>query len=44
MPSTADWPREVGDHRVTADWECATCGGSFDCLSQFRSTDCEGGD
>lgn len=36
-----DWPRDVGDHRVSADWECLDCGASFDCLSQFRQSDCE---
>lgn len=39
--STTDWPREVGEHTVTGQWECADCGTSFDCLSQFRQSDCE---
>lgn len=37
-----DWPKAVGDHRVTQEWECADCGASFDCLDQFRSSECEG--
>lgn len=40
---STDWPRDVGDHRVTAEWTCETCGASFDCLSQFRQTACEDG-
>lgn len=36
-----DWPKSVGDHRVTQQWECADCGVSFDCFEQFRSADCE---
>ena len=39
--SANDWPREVGDHRVTAAWVCEDCGADHDCLSQFRQTDCE---
>ncbi|MFB6157872.1 MAG: hypothetical protein ABEJ34_08530 [Haloferacaceae archaeon] len=38
--AASDWPREVGDHRVSERWECLDCGASFDCLSQFRRTDC----
>lgn len=37
----ADWPRKIGAHNVTENWECLDCGASFDCLSQFRTTDCE---
>jgi len=36
----SDWPKQVGDHRVTTDWECADCGASYDCLEQFRKNDC----
>ena len=36
-----NWPREVGDHLVDDQWTCETCGADFDCLSQFRQTDCE---
>lgn len=39
--STTEWPREVGDHTVTDQWECVDCEASFDCLSQFRQPDCE---
>ena len=39
--STGDWPREVGGHRVTTEWECERCGASFDCLANFRQNDCE---
>jgi hypothetical protein len=35
------YPKDVGDHRIDDQWECTDCGASFDCLSQFRSTDCE---
>jgi hypothetical protein len=35
-----DWPKDVGGHAVTEQWECADCGADFDCLSQFRRTDC----
>lgn len=38
---TGDWPKEVGDHRVTTDWECADCGASYDCFEQFRKNDCD---
>lgn len=42
MPATAsDWPKQIGDHRVTREWECADCGASHDCLEQFRSSGCE---
>lgn len=40
----SDWPMDIGDHTITNQWACRDCGASFDCLSQFRSTDCEGGD
>lgn len=40
MP-TQNYPREIGDHRVDDQWECEDCGADFDCLSQFRETDCE---
>jgi hypothetical protein len=36
----SDWPREVGDHTITDQWVCTECDASFDCLSQFRQTDC----
>ena len=36
-----DWPRDIGDHTVTKDMECADCGVSFDCFTQFRREDCE---
>ncbi|WP_267195309.1 hypothetical protein [Halegenticoccus tardaugens] len=39
--SPNDWPRTVGDHRVTDRWVCEVCGADFDCLSQFRETPCE---
>lgn len=39
--AATDWPREIGDHRVTEQWECADCGATFDCLSQFRESACE---
>ncbi|MFB6118347.1 hypothetical protein [Halosegnis sp.] len=39
--NASDWPREVGNHRVTMEWDCERCGRSFDCLSQFRQTDCQ---
>lgn len=36
----SDWPREVGNHRVTKQWECADCGASYDCLENFRQNEC----
>ncbi len=27
-----DWPEQVGDHRVTTEWECAGRGASDGCL------------
>ena len=39
MPMSA-WPKAVGGHTVTEQWECADCGADFDCLSQFRQADC----
>lgn len=36
----SDWPREIGDHRVTEQWECADCGASHDCLENFRQNEC----
>lgn len=38
---SSDWPREIGDHRVTEQWECEECGASFSCLDQFREEACE---
>jgi hypothetical protein len=38
----SDWPREIGGHTVTAEMECADCGASFDCFTQFRGADCKG--
>ncbi|MGZ0746234.1 hypothetical protein [Haloparvum sp. AD34] len=38
--SASEWPREIGEHTVTDQWECADCDASFDCLSQFRESDC----
>ena len=35
-----DWPKQIGDHRVTTERECADCGASYDCLEQFRNNDC----
>jgi hypothetical protein len=37
----SNWPRAVGDHLVTDEWVCEHCGADYDCLSQFRTTDCE---
>lgn len=37
----SDWPREIGAHTVTENWECRDCGASFDCLSQFRQNSCK---
>jgi hypothetical protein len=37
-----EWPREIGGHTVTSGMECADCGASFDCFTQFREADCEG--
>ncbi|MBP1986551.1 hypothetical protein J2753_001045 [Halolamina salifodinae] len=36
----SDWLKAIGEHSVTDQWECADCGAAFDCLSQFRQTDC----
>lgn len=36
----SDWPKAIGEHTVTDQWTCADCGATFDCLSQFRQTDC----
>lgn len=41
--AASDWPKPIGEHTVTTDWECADCGASFDCLEQFRTNDCDGG-
>lgn len=38
--SASDWPKEVGDHTVTMEWECEECGASYDCLENFRQNDC----
>lgn len=37
----SDWPKDIGDHVITADWECRDCGRSFDCFSAARMEDCE---
>ena len=38
--ATREWPREIGEHSVTDQWVCEDCGADFDCLSQFRETEC----
>ncbi|MFC6942384.1 hypothetical protein ACFQE8_20800 [Salinirubellus sp. GCM10025818] len=37
-----DWPKEVGDHRVTTDREYADCGASDDRFEGFWKDDCRG--
>lgn len=36
-----EWPKEIGDHTVTEDWECRDCGASYTCFTQFRQNDCQ---
>lgn len=37
----SDWPREVGDHTVSQEWECLDCGVTYDCFTKFRQNGCD---